>query len=429
MGQPPVTLAPSIPPILTSFSLTLLFCFILGLELHAFRRESGEKDLGFGTTRTLTLAGIMGYVLDLLDPSGKILIAGFLLLGGLLGISYMKRQNENPSLIPHIMALLAYAIGPVAQREPLWFLMVFVVAILLILGKSPLIRRLSDSVPISEAVTLAIFLIMAGVILPFLPDTPIAEILPVTYTRVWLAVVMVSGVSYLSYLARTYLFPNRGILLTGTLGGLYSSTVATVVLARIAKIHSSPEIAPAIILASSMMYVRMALLVLLLGPRETSLPLLLPYGGLFLLSLAAAFATSRLYSPAKNGNEASGSPLEEPVAHPLELRTAFLFAMAFLLFSTLTRIINARFGSGGLHALAVSVGFTDITPFVLSLLSSHFAATAGTIKGSIILAGGSNNLINGLYALVLSRSRSVLPALFWLAGAFLLSLGYAIFLD
>jgi hypothetical protein len=103
--------------------------------------------------------------------------------------------------------------------------------------------------------------------------------------------------------------------------------------------------------------------------------------------------------------------------------------MAFLLFSTLTRIINARFGSGGLHALAVSVGFTDITPFVLSLLSSHFAATAGTIKGSIILAGGSNNLINGLYALVLSRSRSVLPALFWLAGAFLLSLGYAIFLD
>ncbi|MCL5953153.1 MAG: hypothetical protein M1509_01415, partial [Nitrospirae bacterium] len=172
MGQPPVTLAPSIPPILTSFSLTLLFCFILGLELHAFRRESGEKDLGFGTTRTLTLAGIMGYVLELLDPSGRILIAGFLLLGGLLGISYMKRQNENPSLIPHIMALLAYAIGPVAQREPLWFLMVFVVAILLILGKSPLIRRLSDSVPISEAVTLAIFLIMAGVILPFLPDTP-----------------------------------------------------------------------------------------------------------------------------------------------------------------------------------------------------------------------------------------------------------------
>ncbi len=423
-----MTLSSAIPELLVSFSMTLLFCFILGLELHAFRRENGEKDLGFGTTRTLTLSGIMGYALLLLDPSGKFLVAGFLVLGGFLGISYLKRQNENPSLIPHIMALLAYAIGPVAQREPLWFLMVFVVAILLILGKSPLIRRLSDSVPISEAVTLAIFLVMAGVILPFLPDTPIADILPITYTRVWLAVVMVSGVSYLSYLARTYLFPDRGILLTGTLGGLYSSTVATVVLARIAKTRPSSEIAPAIILASSMMYLRMALIVFLLGPRKISFPLLLPYGVLFLLSLAAALATTRLFRLTPHGNGSDSPTAEEPVAHPLELRTAFLFAMAFLLFSTLTRIINARFGSGGLHALAVSVGLTDITPFVLSLLSGHFAASAGTIKGTIILAGGSNNLINGLYALLISRSRSVLPALFWLGGAFLLSLGYAVFL-
>ena len=428
MGQPPVTLLSAIPQPLVSFSLTLLFCFILGLELHAFRRESGEKDSGFGTTRTLTLSGIMGYVLLLLDPTGKLLIAGFLVLGSFLGISYFRRQSENPSLIPHIMALLAYAIGPVAQNEPLWFLMVFVVAILLILGKSPLIRRLSDSVPISEAVTLASFLVMAGVILPFLPDTPISAILPITYTRVWLAVVMVSGVSYLSYLARTYLFPERGILLTGTLGGLYSSTVATVVLARMAKTRPSSEIAPAIILSSSMMYLRMALLVYLLGPREISLPLLIPYGVLFVLSLGAALGTARLF-PIPRAGDGNGSPAaEEPVAHPLELRTAFLFAMAFLLFSTLTRIINARFGSGGLHTLAVSVGFTDITPFVLSLLSGHFAASAGTIKGTIILAGGSNNLINGLYALVISRSRSILPALFWLAGAFLLSLGYAIFL-
>ena len=425
-----MTLSTAIPQLLVSFSLTLLFCFILGLELHAFRRENGERDLGFGTTRTLTLSGIMGYVLILLDPTGKLLIAGLLVLGGLLGISYLKRQQENPSLIPHVMALLAYAVGPIAQREPLWFLMVFVVAILLILGKSPLIRRLSDSVPISEAVTLAIFLIMAGVILPFLPDTPIAEILPITYTRVWLAVVMVSGVSYLSYLARTYLFPDRGTLLTGTLGGLYSSTVATVVLARLAKSRPSVEIAPAIILASSMMYLRMALLVFLLGPREISIPLLLPYGGLFLLSLGAALGTSRLF-PRKPPGEGETSPAtEEPVAaHPLELRTAFLFAMAFLLFTTLTRIINARFGTGGLHTLAVSVGFTDITPFVLSLLSGHFAASVGTIKGTIILAGGSNNLINGLYALAISRSRSVLPALIWLAGAFLLSLGYAIFIS
>ncbi|MGC8500318.1 MAG: MgtC/SapB family protein [Leptospirillia bacterium] len=424
-----MTLSPSLPPLLVSFVLTVLFCFVLGLELHAFRRASEEKDQGFGTTRTLTLSGILGFVLLALDPSGWLLIAGLFVLTALLLVNYKGHQAENPSLIPHLMALLAYVIGPVAQKEPLWFLMVFLVAILLILGKSPLIRRLSDSVPISESVTLATFLVMAGIILPFLPNTPIADIIPVTYTRVWIAVIMVSGVSYLSYLARTYLFPDRGILITGTLGGLYSSTVATVVLARIAKTRPSPQIATSIILASSMMYIRMALLVILIGPQEISRPLLLPYGILFLLSLATAWATERLGKAKQHGEDSPApSKVEGPVAHPLELRTAFLFAMAFLLFATLTRLIVDRFGAGGLHVLAVSTGVTDITPFVLSLLSGHFAASAGAIEGAIILAGGSNNLINGIYALAIARSRSILPALVWLSVAFLFSLGYSIFL-
>lgn len=424
-----MTLPPSIPPQLVSFALTVLFCFVLGLELHAFRRASAEKNQGFGTTRTLTLAGIMGFVLIALDPSGWLLVAGLLVLAAFLVVDYKGHQAENPSLIPYLMALLAYITGPVAQKEPLWFLMVFLVAILLILGKSPLIRRLSDSLPISESVTLATFLVMAGIILPFLPNTPIADIIPVTYTRVWIAVIMVSGISYLSYLARTYLFPDRGILLTGTLGGLTSSTVATVVLARIAKTSPSPQIATSIILASSMMYLRMALLVTLVGPPSISLPLLLPYGILFLLSLVAAWITERR-GKANGPGEGAPAPAkgEEPVAHPLELRTAFLFAMSFLLFATLTRAIVDRFGAGGLHLLAVSTGVTDITPFVLSLLSGHFAASATAIEGAIILTGGSNNLMNGLYALAISRSRSILPALIWLLLAFLFSVGYAIFL-
>ena len=42
-----------LPPTLVAFVATVLLGFLIGLELHSYRREAGP-DLGFGTTRTLT---------------------------------------------------------------------------------------------------------------------------------------------------------------------------------------------------------------------------------------------------------------------------------------------------------------------------------------------------------------------------------------
>ena len=323
-----------------------------------------------------------------------------------------------------MMAILTYAMGPIALREPLWFIMVYVVVILLILGESHGIRKFSDAVTATEVVTLAKFLIMAGIILPFLPERQIGPAVPVTYTQVWLAVVMVSGVSYLSYLARTYFFPHRGLLLTGTLGGLYSSTVATIVLARKARDQADPLTSTAIILASTMMYFRMGILVLVLGPGSISFPLLLPYGILLLLSLGAAWGAHTYSRFMKQPKESL--PLSVKATHPLEVRTAVIFAGAYVFFAAITHLILGRFGAGGLHILSFAVGFTDITPFILSLLAGNFHVTKGALEGAIILASGSNNLVNGIYALVLSRDQSVLPAFLWLVVAFILALLYAV---
>lgn len=418
-----MTITSILPSLFLTFILTVLFSFVIGLELHSYRR-SNEEDLGFGTTRTLTLSGIAGFVFSILDPKGMLYIAGFLALSAFLLVHYRSRQEKNPSLIPPMMAILTYAMGPIALREPLWFIMVYVVVILLILGESHGIRKFSDAVTATEVVTLAKFLIMAGIILPFLPERQIGPAVPVTYTQVWLAVVMVSGVSYLSYLARTYFFPHRGLLLTGTLGGLYSSTVATIVLARKVRDQADPLTSTAIILASTMMYLRMEILVLVLGPGTISFPLLLPYGTLFLLSLGAAWG-AHSYSRVKK--QSGGSlPLSEKPTHPLEVRTAVIFAGAYVFFAAVTHLILSRFGAGGLHILSFAVGFTDITPFILSLLAGNFHVTKGALEGAIILASGSNNLVNGIYALVLARDQTVLPAFLWLVTAFILSLLYTL---
>ena len=83
-----------------------------------------------------------------------------------------------------------------------------------------------------EMITLAKFLAISGIILPMLPNENLIPDINLTPYTVWLATVVVSGISYLSYLLRRYVFHESGILVSGIIGGLYSSTATISVLAR-----------------------------------------------------------------------------------------------------------------------------------------------------------------------------------------------------
>jgi len=75
-------------------------------------------------------------------------------------------------------------------------------------------------------------------VLPFLPNEPVTELTKLTPYQVWLAVLAVCTISYASYLLQRYLAPAEGGLWVALLGGVYSSTATTVVLAR--RAHAEP---------------------------------------------------------------------------------------------------------------------------------------------------------------------------------------------
>jgi len=408
-----------LPPLLTHFALTALFSFVIGLEFHSYRRLN-RHDLGFGTTRTFTLIGIFGFLLYAVDPGGVLYIVGLVVLAAFLLLYYALRARASTySLITPLLALLTYLLGAAALELPNWFLILFVVSILLLLGEKPGIRRFSDAFRSEETVTLAKFLIMAGVILPLLPDREISSYVSVTYYQVWLAILVVSGISYLSYLAQTYFFKSRGLLLTGLLGGLYSSTAATVVIARRARESANPRaVSPALILATAMMYLRLWVLVLMLGGAAAAGHLAAPFAIFIVASVALALVLHR-FSGHRPPNSAPA-----PVKHPLEFGTAFVFALLFLAFTAITQFVVGDYGIKGLHVLAFAVGLTDIDPFILSLLAGKFHVAAGAIIGAIIIASGSNNLLKAGYAVALGRSTAVRAAALWLVALFILSLAY-----
>ncbi|MDE2240617.1 MAG: DUF4010 domain-containing protein, partial [Rhodospirillales bacterium] len=226
----------TLPPLLSGFLGTVGLALIIGLELHAYRRR-GKGPLppeaqGFGTTRTSTLIAALGFVLWVIAPVTPFCV-GLGVLGLALMLDYRKRiKAGDTSLVPTVIGLIAYTLGPLMITAPIAVIAALTVLILLALGEQVKIRRFSDAFPTEEGVTLAKFLILAGLIYPLLPGTEVPYLPGITWTKIWVAVLVISGISYLGYLAHRYVFPRAGTLLTGVLGGLYSSTAATVVLAR-----------------------------------------------------------------------------------------------------------------------------------------------------------------------------------------------------
>ncbi len=407
------------PVILVPFAITLGLSFLIGLELHRYLRSEGP-GLGFGTARTLTLIGTAGFLFALLESHYWLYLLGFASLAVWLALYYRERLRggEGGLLVP-LIALLTYLIGPLTLRTPFWFPIVLATLILLLLAEKPRIRRFEDWLPEGEVTTVLKFVIMAGIILPLLPARQIAPFIPVTYRQTWIAVVAVSGISYVSYLAQAYFFKHRGLLLTGTLGGLYSSTAATFVIAKQSRESSSMgTVSAALVLATAMMYVRLFVLALILAPELTG-RLAPVFGAGAVVSALAAGGIWLIFARPEQGVSTG------PPHHPLELRTALIFAALFVLFASLTALVLDHYGISGLKTLSLVVGFTDIDPFILSLFGGHYAVAPQLIVTAVIVASGSNNLLKSLYAAGMARNRAVVPAVAVLVALALGSFAYA----
>ena len=256
-----------------------------------------------------------------------------------------------------------------------------------------------------EVATVAQFLILTGVVLPLAPNVPVTSLSPITPHEAWLAVVAVSTLSYVSYLLQRYVTYEHGGLLTAALGGLYSSTATTIVLARrAARGDATRTLAAGIVLASAMMYLRVAALVAVfdLDLAATLAPSLL---ALFALGIVLALLCRGRRSAA------AGGTADEPPGNPLQLGTALAFALLFILISLASTYAQRRFGTGGILGLSALVGLTDIDPFVLSVVQggAHQFGSAVASVG-ILVATASNNVVKGGYAIAFGGRRCIVPA-------------------
>ncbi len=403
---------------LENLVLMLGLSFFFGLAFEGFYKERLE-DIP-GGVRTFPLLSLLGFGLYAVDTVHTLAFtAGLLVLGAWL-FAYYRQQfatSESAPLGAEILVplcnLLAYMLGPVALVEPPWVAVGVTVSAVLFLGAREQLHRLAHRVPGDEIATAGKFLILTGIILPLLPNRPVTHLTNVTPYEVWLAVVVVSSLSYGSYLVQRYISPARGVLLTSVLGGLYSSTAMTVVLARRLPDHadSGGDLRAAIVLATAVMYLRLGVVVAVFN-NALALALAPALAGLHALGLGMAAALYWRERTSRSAGRAAHRP-----ANPLELSTALLFATLFVVISLGSMWVKTHFGHAGIYSLAALVGITDIDPFVLSLAQGSVPGLGiEPMAVAILVAASSNNILKAGYALAFAGWRQArAPALALLA--------------
>jgi uncharacterized membrane protein (DUF4010 family) len=93
----------------------------------------------------------------------------------------------------------------------------------------------------------------------------------------------------------------------------------------------------------------------------------------------------------------------------------------------ITHFVTTHYGNAGLKILSFIIGFTDIDPFVLSLLTGKLHVSTDSIAAAIVIAAGSNDILKALYALIFSKKIAKTSA-FWLFILGMATVLYGIFL-
>ena len=401
-----------LPPEGLKILLTLFLCFLIGLEREE-HRAAGQR-YSFGGVRTFPLIGLIGYAMALLSGAQLLpLTFGFGVIGAFLWLSYRhKLETYNEAgVTTEISGLVTYVIGALVSRDQLWIATTIAVISMLLLELKEFLENLTAKIPAVEILTFTKFLLLTFVILPVVPDKDYGPF-AVNPFKSWLVVVAISGVSYGSYLLEKLSKGKGGVRLSALLGGLYSSTFTTVVMAKEAKTAAAPHTyAGGILIASGVMYFRFLALIGLFNLQLMD-RLLVPFLVLGAIGVAGGWAWSSLSDVPATGDEIRVFDKKSTGA---ELR---IFVGAGVCCGPGgTNFALIHLGSGGIYGMAVISGLAPVDPFIMGLTQTAGKMTPmGLAVTGVIVAAASNNFAKAFIALLLADPKTGRQSLILMLG-------------
>jgi uncharacterized membrane protein (DUF4010 family) len=394
-----------------SFLQQLAVSFGLGFLLGLERQRTEHSIAGI---RTFPLICLFGTVCAAIATKfgGWIFGAGLLALAGLvIAANHAKLRSGkiDPGMTTEIAALLLYAVGGLIVLAGTALALVLGGVMALVLHYKDPLHRFAAAVGARDMRAIMHFVLLSLVILPLLPREDYGPWGVWNPFKIWLMVVLIVGISLAGYVAYKLLGARMGTLVSGVVGGLISSTAATVSFAR--RSAAEPALAPlaafVIMIASCIALVRVVVEIAAVAPGVL--------GGmapplLALLGVSAGIA-ALLY--AQSRRQTTHMP---PQKNPAELGSALLFGGLYAIVLVAVAAAENFFGSAGLYTVGVISGFTDMDAITLS--TAQLAGTGAVDVSTawrVVLAAALSNFVFKLATVAALGARALTLRV---AGAF-----------
>jgi uncharacterized membrane protein (DUF4010 family) len=363
---------------------------LVGLERgwQARDRPEGGRVAGL---RTFALIGVLGGVLNLLRDPALPLALGLAGVALFFAVSFRRAASAQKSLsiTSAVAGLVTFGLGALASGGQVVLAVGTAAVVALLLGLKGELHQGIRRIEPEELKALLQMGVLTAAILPLLPDAGYGPFAALNPFRLWLAVILVAGLSLAGHVAARWRGPQQGLLWSGMLGALASSTAVTLSLARTARAQPALAIcsSAAIVAASGVMFVRMAVVGALLQPA-----LALRLAGPLLVLAVTSFAAAAWLWSRRGGVQGHAVRDGAPV---FELRTALGFALLLGAVAVLSRAARQALGDAGMYAVGFISGLADVdAPLVSSL---HLAGTgevsAAVAVNTIVLAVSANMLV------------------------------------
>ncbi len=392
---------------LQNLCIALLLGGLVGLEREKDREETGTHE--FGGIRTMSLVAVLGYLVYALFGSDQVIFAVFtagfvaLVLTSYIISSFL---NKSTGVTTEFAAIFVYMVGLLMAMGESLYASVMTLLVLLLLYFKEALHSFAHKVEKKELYSTLKFIAVVFVILPLLPNQAYGPLEVLNPYVIWLMVVFVSAISFVSYLAIKLIGARKGVGLGGFLGGLISSTAVAMSFSQMSK-KGKKLVNPfvfGILIASTAMFFRVLLEVSVLNAQLLEVlmgPMLVMGGCGFLLSLYFWFA---------QGEKKAGKVSDEQLnlSSPFQLKPALHFGVFFAVLLFVAKFATVYFGDQGIYLTALLSGLADVDAITVSMANLSATGDVSLMVGAfaVVIAALSNTLVKG-FIVVLFASEAV----------------------
>ena len=368
----PMALTWQIPDLLWRVALALGIGLLIGLE-RGWRTREAEPGSRAAGIRTFAISGLLGGIAGAIattsggvaSAGGAIVLAVALTVYAAVITTFCRDENRADntfSATTAIAAILTFALGAYSAVGDIRVAAAAGVLAAGMLAAREELHGWVKKLTWRELRSGLVLLAMTFVALPVMPDEPIGPLGGVNPREVWIIAIALAGVSFVGYAAVKYYGASRGVLLAAVAGGLASSTAVTISNARRAAAgEGSPLLlAAGVALASAVMFLRVAVIVMVLNPG------LLVLAGPALgaaSALAIGFAVAGALRCQREGREYPDMQFRNPFG----FWAVVGFAVVLAAIIVLGRVISQTFGGTGAMISAIVVGLADVDTITVSI--------------------------------------------------------------